>query len=496
MFRLASVHDAESAQRIGLLAQFALLSFISSASVATVLISHGVVAGALFALAVTALACWMLKRPAVLSCLGGGLWTFVPIGFILLLMALSNERHYLAERHAPNFATSAPALEVPAWRLLHGYEPYRDYLAGGAPISPGPGWIILLSPFTVSHLTGILGAVSLGVGVIMFRRKDRYAACVFFAVMVLQPIFEAQIANGQDLYVVSIALVCLSLAAERLDESARKAIVLGVVAGFVATARIPIVLMTGILGIGVYKNNRRTGCYFMVAMLLTCGVLHAAFALWSYHAGHFYQPMHIFGRASKGAGLGARMSVVVMLTWCLAWVALRMRPKASHWMLGMYFAMFALFTPEAIKEFMYAPRLDWEGSTYITFPLPLLLASLVLISRPTRSGAEAVVSASTGSWRKGLRMLSTAGSAVRPTHRTSKMPWGEFQSAQAQRHDPGRGPQSHRRQTRAGDLTQLVRQDPTEQLTVRLPADAMESNGARLDADSLRNQPSAVRSKG
>lgn len=384
MDRPASAHDAGPAVHVGLLAQFALLSFISSAAVATVLTRHGAVAGAVLALALTALAYWLLQRPAIASFLGGGLWTCVLIGVILLLMAASNERHYLAERNAPNFATSASALEVPALRLLHGHEPYSEHLAGGAPISPGPGWIVLLAPFTLSHLTGILGAVSLGVAVVMLRRKDPYAAGVFFVLMVLQPIFEAQIANGQDLYVVSIALVCLALAAERLDESSWKAIALGVLAGVVATARVPMVLMTGILGVGVFKSNRRTGCYFTAAMLITCGALHAAFALWAYRAGHSYQPMHVFGRATKGAGLGSRIAVVVLLSCCLAWVAFRMRPVASHWMLGMYFAMIALFTPEAVKEFMAAPRLDWEGSTYLTFPLPLLLAALVLMSVPSR----------------------------------------------------------------------------------------------------------------
>ncbi|WP_156745982.1 hypothetical protein [Mycobacterium sp. 1423905.2] len=365
--------------RIGLFVQFGLLSLVSSIAVTTAQSSQGLVIGTVYAALLTALAFWMLREPAKLSFLGGGLPVVVVIGVLLVLVAASNERHYLAVRNAPHFATSAPALELPAWLLVHGHEPYRDHLADGAPISPGPGWFMLLSPFTLPHLTAILGALSLGLVVLLLRRDHRYAAGVFFVLVFLQPSFQAQITNGQDLFVVSFALVCLALAAERLDDSSRKALILGVVAGFVATARIPIVLMTTILGYGVFLKDRRTGCYFTVSMLLTSGLLHGIFAVWAHRMGHMYQPMHVFGRATNGAGLSARVAVIILLACSLGWIALRMKPMAYYWMVGMYLAMFSLFVPEAIKEFVQSPRWDWEGSIYITFPLPLLIGALVLI---------------------------------------------------------------------------------------------------------------------
>lgn len=393
MSRPASAGDDTSAWRIGLLVQFGLLSWVSSIAVTTVQSSHGLVIGTVYAALLTALAWWTLREPAKLSFLGGGLPVVIAIVVLLVLVAASNERHYLAMRNTPHFATSAPALEVPAWLLVHGHEPYRDHLADGAPISPGPGWFMLLSPLTLTHLTAILGALSLGLVVFLLRRENRYAAGVFFVLMFLQPSFQAQITNGQDLFVVSIALVCLAIAAARLDDSARKAVLLGVLAGVVATARIPIVLMTTILGYGVFRKDRRTGCYFTVSMLLTCLVLHGIFALWSVRLGHMYQPMHIFGRASNGAGLGARVAVIILLACSLGWIALRMKPTPSYWMLGMYLTMFSLFTPEAIKEFAQSPRWDWEGSIYITFPLPLLIGALVLMNARARATHNPAISA-------------------------------------------------------------------------------------------------------
>ena len=397
MFRTARADDDSSALRAGLLVQFALLSFVSSIAVTTVQSSHGLVIGTVYAVLLTGLAYWMLREPAKLSFLGGGVSVVVAIVVLLVLVAASNERHYLAVHDAPHFATSAPALELPAWLLIHGHEPYRDHLADGAPISPGPGWFMLLSPFTLTHLTAVLGAVSLGVVVFLLRRDNRYAAGVFFVLMILQPSFQAQITNGQDLFVVSIALVCLTLAAERLDDSARKALFLGVLAGFVATARIPVVLMTTILGYGVFRKDRRAGCYFTLSMLLTCGLLHGVFAIWAHRAGHMYQPMHVFGRAANGAGLSARVAVIILLTCSLGWIALRMKPMASHWMLGIYLTMFSLFTPEAIKEFVLSPRWDWEASIYITFPLPLLVGSLVLVCARARSTETPAVAAAADS---------------------------------------------------------------------------------------------------
>jgi hypothetical protein len=158
--------------------------------------------------------------------------------------------------------------------------------------------------------------------------------------------------------------------------------------------------MTGILALGLVHKNRRIGCYFAAAMLSTCTVLHAIFAVWSDRAGHLYQPMHVLGRAADSAGLGWRVSVAALLFGSVLWIVSRMKCSAPYWILGMYFAMVSLFIPEALKEFVHSPHFNWEASTYITFPIPLLLASLVLVKAQAHAEEPVLIQLRTDAARR------------------------------------------------------------------------------------------------
>jgi hypothetical protein len=59
-------------------------------------------------------------------------------------------------------------------------------------------------------------------------------------------------------------------------------------------------------------------------------------------------------------------------------VIFKMPGNAAVWCVGAFLVMTSLFIPEAAKELAYAKALNWEGSTYITFSVPLLIAAIVL----------------------------------------------------------------------------------------------------------------------
>ena len=314
-------------------------------------------------------------------------WVWVSVCAVI---AVTDQLHFrTAERHDDPL-TSSLALELPARALLQGRNPYSVHLFHNAPISPGPGWILLLSPLTVPGWTGMLAMLAVaGAGLCLWQRS-RVSAGAFCLLLLCGPLFESQAANGQDLYVISLCCVMLALLLEASATRGKAVVLLAMLAGFVATARLPFLVILMVLGLGIYRRHRRAGMLYLLVMPAVALALDGGFALWASHAGDRFQPMHIFGRGSAGTGYGAQMAVVVLLVAAMAWVLLRMGSDAADWMLGTWFVLTALFLPEAMKEFSQTHHdLRWEGSTYATFALPLLIAVLALRSR-ILSGTGAV----------------------------------------------------------------------------------------------------------
>lgn len=301
---------------------------------------------------------------------------------MLLVMATADQIHFHHAQTKSNPLTSALALELPARAFLHGHDPYSIHLPGNAPISPGPGWILLVLPLTAPGLTGLLGAAALAVTYATLRRWDPAKAGLYCLLMLVQPLFQSQAANGQDLYVLSLCLVTFALLLGRHAGRTPAIALIGVLAGVLATARMPMLLLLLIPTLGLIRHNRRTGWVLLISTVCTTVILDAGFAVWAHRSGHWFQPMHVFRRGAYQAGHGSQIAVVLLSLGAAAWILFRMHGTVRSWIFGMWLLMSALFIPEAIKELVFL-HYDWrwEGSNYITFPLPLLVAVLVLQRR-------------------------------------------------------------------------------------------------------------------
>ena len=285
--------------------------------------------------------------------------------------------------------TSSYALEVPAQLMLHGHEPYAAQLPGGAPVSPGPGWLVLLMPLTCTGLTGVIDMLGLALTAFVIYRRTRIGAGVFVVLMLVQPLFQSQAANGQDLYLISFGFIMLSLLLEEFAERRGMVLLLALLAGVLATSRMPMAAIICVPGFGLVRKNRHNGLLFLAVTLTVCLGLDGGFAEWAHRSGDVFQPMHVFHRASAGAGIYSKAATVVLLLGSLYWIIRYMKGTATSWLLGTWMVMSALFLPEAFKELaVHHFDLKWEGATYVTFPVPLLAALIALAVRSPQRGAE------------------------------------------------------------------------------------------------------------
>ena len=298
---------------------------------------------------------------------------------ILLFFAVIDQIHLGRTLNEPSPMTTSLALQDPAHLLLHGKEPYAVHLFDGSPVSPGPGWIILLMPLTAIPWTGMIDMVGLALTAAVIRRRTPVGAGVFIILMLVQPMFQSQSANGQDLYLISLALVFLSLLMEEFASHRGKIVLLGVLAGAIATSRMPMAGIICIPALGLIRKARSNGWLFLAVTLIVCFCLNFTFAAWAHSSGDVFQPMHVFHRASANAGIYSKIATAILPLAAMFWIFRYMKGTATSWLFGTWLFMSALFVPEGFKELVVRHfDLTWEGANYITFPLPLMVALVAL----------------------------------------------------------------------------------------------------------------------
>lgn len=297
----------------------------------------------------------------------------------LVLFAVGDLLRYPIQSRKPNFETAAPALIEPALHLARGHDPYGVHLGNSVPISPGPGWIVLLMPLTLSGAVMLVTPFVAAMTAAALFVRSSLAAGVFMALLLMQPNFLSQTTVGHDLFAIPIAFSALCLLGESSIGDLRLIVPLAVVAASFATSRLPMIVLVLFLCVGLYRRHRRSGVIFAVISIPLTAVWHVAFYLWARSDHTYYQPLHLLGRAASTGTEFPLIGLLGGLVVCL-WAALRMRGLASDWMLAGALFLVLSFVPEAIGELvaLHGNFAAWEGANYLSFGDSLLVAYLAL----------------------------------------------------------------------------------------------------------------------
>lgn len=304
--------------------------------------------------------------------------------FVILVAAI-NAYAYKKTTMALNPSTAPMALIEPAQAFFNsGLNPYSVSLLGGAPISPGPGWILLNALLTVNGLIPLLMPAYFTVANIFVAKSGKQSAFVFSLMLILSLNFIQFSAVGHDLPAVSLAFVALTLALNLYYANRKIFLLIAVLTGLIATARIPLIVVPLAMGVCLTTINRTKGLQFFGVSTFIAILTHAVFYIWSVSEDRFYQPMHVFGRASSSVpiellGFGG-------FVWVVLIVALRKRltKSVSSWLVFMWFLLAVPFIGIGLAElvrdniFSLESWARWEGKGYVMFTLPLLIAGLVL----------------------------------------------------------------------------------------------------------------------
>ncbi|MCP5449815.1 MAG: hypothetical protein H6972_04500 [Gammaproteobacteria bacterium] len=304
----------------------------------------------------------------------------------IVVLGLLNILLYPGTRLVPNPSSAPSALVEPAVALFYnGLNPYSIRIFDGAPISPGPGWILLNSPLLLGGLITILTPIYLFFSGFMLAKLCKATHAFIYILLTLVSLNFLQMSIiGHDLPAIILALVGLTLALNLYYKDNIYFIIIAVLIGLVATARVPFVIFPIALSICLVKIDYFRARVFLILSVGITVTVHLIFWIWVYSQGVFYQPLHVIGRATHGGSL-----IILFfgaLIWAMfGWYGWRHLTKCpSTWMFFLWTVLSIPFIFVGINEllsnglFHLKAWQTWEGKGYVMFTLPLLVAGLVL----------------------------------------------------------------------------------------------------------------------
>lgn len=302
-------------------------------------------------------------------------------------LAFGNAVLYPGTRVPGAHSTAPDALIEPAQRLFQGIYPYATTMYDGAAASPGPAWIAVHAPLTLSGSIWLMVPIHLSLAAFMVSRVSLSRATPFVVLVLALLAFLQMSVVGHDLFAIGCAMVAITLGVyQQASRPTRAWVMWSVAAGVVATARVPLIVFVAALAILASRSNPRFGARFAVVAAGVAIATHAAVFLWGYSLGLYYQPFHVFGRASGGAGVPV-IAVGAILVLAVS-VALWSRGTATvaAWLCFVWATNGLPFVAVGLAErltFAHLGWSGWEGKIYVGFGLPLLVAAMLLSGAST-----------------------------------------------------------------------------------------------------------------
>jgi len=191
--------------------------------------------------------------------------------------------------------------------LTNSENPYTKMTYLNMPISPGAGWIILLSPFL---LLGIYGYAILILLLLFLIRVVRifnlsiYEINSFAVILGSNILFWYSIAVGDDFFIFGLLLLWLMIELFHLESKKFLNLVfLSLLFGLLLTARLPFFPIVGIIFILLYFKNKAYAFIFGFISFFTIVLTHYIFYYWSIQIGVEYHPLHLINRVSGDKSL-------------------------------------------------------------------------------------------------------------------------------------------------------------------------------------------------
>jgi len=268
---------------------------------------------------------------------------------------------------------------------------YDRPLAGGIPISAGPGWALLNLPLANSHSYWAMGPLYILIAVLIHARLAGTALpeAVVLCLLASSPLFWELLVTGHDIVPLGFALAALVMAGWKIAQDRTDGgflpLLFGALMGAVATSRVvfaPLPLMMALLA---WKQNRKFALLAGSVGLICCAALHGYF-FWTSER---YQPLHLFLRGNRSVGGDLIGLGLIGETIAVVWVFLRTDNRLGSWLFGAWLCLAIPLGLIALGELRAVGGQFslWEGANYI---FPCVPCYLFFAAETRQGGATSI----------------------------------------------------------------------------------------------------------
>jgi hypothetical protein len=350
----------------------------------------------LYTAALAAGGVWLWRRPAAPGLTRAGRWLSRPAVIATAVAALCLFNAFFFEwnnslKAVGRDSTGDDAI-IEAFRAFAaGLPMYSARLYDGAPISPGPLWVLQNGWLATLGAHFLMTPLYLVAVLLLLEPAQRGWFC---ALCLLNPLVWTTSGAGHDHVAIGLAFLACLLWARR-SAGVAPAIGLTLASAVLATSRV--VYLGFPLLLALHATRLAPRVRWMIGGLGTALALAAHVVFIAQDAP--YQPSHLFHRGLTMVGLPLMLAGGAggLLVLALAWHRASTRPRGSlDWAVPACFAAVLLVPHAAIALGMLLSVqgrvADWEGASYLMPALPALAYACLLaaqVSPPTTGGADA-----------------------------------------------------------------------------------------------------------
>ena len=279
-------------------------------------------------------------------------------------------------------SVSDDAIIEPVKQFISNGKLYDVLLYSKVPISPGPGWILLNTPFVIFNcyylFTPFYIVVSIIVYLLLYRKKA--SPVIMISLLFSSLIFWDLMVTGHDLIAIgfSFALIVMLLfhycLESEVNDITPSIILISIFIGIISTSRVVFIFLPFLIGILTFRFKPKQSIFIVLLSFTTAVALHLSFYLNS----DYYQPFHLFNRGNNNVGMPLIITGSI-LTLCLLIAAyFKIRKSLQSILLWFFILIITPLSFISLGEFLsYDKRFAlWEGANYLVPGIPVFLIYL------------------------------------------------------------------------------------------------------------------------
>ena len=297
------------------------------------------------------------------------------------------------------------SLIIAGMRLLSLQPPYSTTTYLGSPMSPGPGWVILLLPFTITGGYFLITPVFLSATAYTIKiLTGRLSWGNISVLMVISSLgFWELMVVGSDLWALGCTLqLCLVLIYFGRGRRLVFDVGLALMVALVVQSRIIFAYIIPVFATFLWKEDSKSAIRFFLLSSLFLFSFHGLFFAWD---PTHYTPLHLLAKGNRL--LTPYFKALTVVCSAVAWVLslLLVKNTLRSWLFFFWICLIvplSLVSVSALMERSFNFAL-WEESNYIVPAIPTLVAYVCLMwaktgDRIARSPRENPQTLTAGSW--------------------------------------------------------------------------------------------------